>query len=340
MYDTLLQMGRWFGYRPKYDDLFKVYMAEDAVDWYGYITAAANELKDEISRMNKLNMTPKDFGLKVRQDPNSLIVTARNKMRNAKPVSRPITVSGKLLETPRLKSKPEVLSANERTFRLFVSHLDSVGERIQTNMNGVLWTGIQKELVIDLLRSFDSHPWHLSFQGKALAEYIQNNNELVTWDVFLPNGSSEDNFPLESPKGLINVKRQKRTITEFNGMIKVSGTKVRVGAGGITKAGLTPKEVEQAEKNFKGQNPGKNNVPDSAYLIKERNPLLMLHVLESMQDLEEGQQANTKIPDTLFAIGIGLPGDTVVRTANYMVNLVELRSWIDLDDDEDDEDVI
>ena len=44
MYDTLLQMGRWFGYRPNYDDLFKVWMAEDAIDWYGYITDAVNEL--------------------------------------------------------------------------------------------------------------------------------------------------------------------------------------------------------------------------------------------------------------------------------------------------------
>ena len=51
MYDTLLQMGRWFGYRPNYEDLFRIWMAEEAVDWYGYITRAANELKDEIGSM-------------------------------------------------------------------------------------------------------------------------------------------------------------------------------------------------------------------------------------------------------------------------------------------------
>ena len=43
MYDILLQMGRWFGYRPNYQDLFKIWMAEEAVDWYGYITDATNE---------------------------------------------------------------------------------------------------------------------------------------------------------------------------------------------------------------------------------------------------------------------------------------------------------
>ena len=109
MYDTLLQMGRWFGYRPNYEDLFRIWMAEEAIDWYGYITRAANELKDEIAKMKLANQTPMEFGLKVRQDPNSLIATARNKMRSATQVSRPVTVSGKLLETPKLKAKAFVM---------------------------------------------------------------------------------------------------------------------------------------------------------------------------------------------------------------------------------------
>ena len=127
MYDTLLQMGRWFGHRPNYEDLFKIWIAEEAIDWYGYITNAANELKDEISKMKLANQTPMEFGLKVRQDPNSLIATARNKMRSAVQVSRPITVSGKLLETPRLKASNEILKANENTFKEFVDSLAVAG---------------------------------------------------------------------------------------------------------------------------------------------------------------------------------------------------------------------
>jgi hypothetical protein len=338
MYDTLLQMGRWFGYRPNYDDIFKVWMADDAIDWYGYITTAANELKDEISKMNKQQLTPRDFGLKVRQDPNSLIVTARNKMRSGTPVSRPITVTGKLLETPRLKSKSEILAANERVFKLFVANLDSAGYEIEIEQNGKMWAGINKDLVIDLLRSFETHPWHLSFQGRALAEYIESNSGLAEWDVFLPNGSSEKDYELKGANGHIVVRPQRRTITEANNMIKISGTKVRVGSGGCTKAGLSKEQIENAKKEFIRNHPGRKNVPDSAYLIMERKPLLMLHVIESMQEDEEGP--NEKIPDILFAIGIGIPGNGETLTANYVVNLVELRNWMDLDDDEDDEDAV
>lgn len=70
--------------------------------------------------MKQANQTPLEFGLKVRQDPNSLIATSRNKMRSATAVSRPVTVSGRLLEPPQLKSSLEVLKNNEAAFMAFV----------------------------------------------------------------------------------------------------------------------------------------------------------------------------------------------------------------------------
>ena len=113
MYDTLLQMGRWFGYRPNYSDLFKIWMGEDSIDWYGYITDAINELKDELITMKNQGMTPEDFGLKVRRAPGALLVTARTKMRSATAIKQPITVSGRLIETPRLRYSLEALNAKQ-----------------------------------------------------------------------------------------------------------------------------------------------------------------------------------------------------------------------------------
>src|ERR1035437_5044419 len=66
MYDTLLQMGRWFGYRDGYDDLCRVWLSDEATHWYRHISFAADELRSEIRRMQALSLTPKDFGLKVR----------------------------------------------------------------------------------------------------------------------------------------------------------------------------------------------------------------------------------------------------------------------------------
>jgi len=73
MYDTLLQMGRWFGYRDGFKDLCRLFLRSDAKDWYGFIAGATEELRDEIKRMERANLTPMDFGLAVRNHPGTLM---------------------------------------------------------------------------------------------------------------------------------------------------------------------------------------------------------------------------------------------------------------------------
>ncbi|RYD71988.1 MAG: endonuclease, partial [Verrucomicrobiaceae bacterium] len=60
--DTLLQMGRWFGYRKGYDDLCRLWITADAQQWYSHVASATEELRDEVRRMRRLDLTPKDFG--------------------------------------------------------------------------------------------------------------------------------------------------------------------------------------------------------------------------------------------------------------------------------------
>ena len=336
MYDTLLQMGRWFGYRPNYDDLFRIWMSEEAIDWYGYITRAANELKDEIAKMKLANQTPMEFGLKVRQDPNSLIATARNKMRSATQVSRPVTVSGKLLETPRLKANLDILKSNETAFKEFVDHLAEAGTR-DMKEKPYYWRGVPKEMIVQLLLAFETHPWHLAFQGRALAEYVDEKMGNETWDVALVadgEGSAYD-AGLKCGSEVLPIKAtERRTVIADDKMIRISGTKVKVGSGGCTKVGLSEKEIEEAKRRFKEQNDDKH-MSDSAYLIKERSPLLMLHIIETR--LDEKESTNKNVPPYLFALGVGFPDTGIgIRTANYMVNMVELRNWMDPDEEEDE----
>lgn len=336
MYDTLLQMGRWFGYRPNYDDLFRIWMSEEAIDWYGYITRAANELKDEIAKMKLANQTPMEFGLKVRQDPNSLIATARNKMRSATPVSRPVTVSGRLLETPRLKANIDILNANETAFKNFVDHLAAAGT-LDTDKKQYYWRKVPKEMIVQLLLEFETHPWHLAFQGRALAEYIDKKMSEDSWDVALiTDGEGHAyNQGLKCGDQVLPIRStEKRTVIADDKMIRISGTKVKVGSGGCTRVGLSANEIELAKRRFKEQN-GNKHMSDSAYLIKERSPLLMLHIIET--DLDRKESTNFNVPNYLFALGVGFPDSgSGIKTANYMVNMVELRNWMDPDEEEDE----
>lgn len=332
MYDTLLQMGRWFGYRPNYDDLFKVWMAEDAIDWYGYITDAVNELKEELQKMKRQNQTPEEFGLKVRQAPGSLLITARNKMRTATSVSRPITVSGRMIETPRLKADHQSITENEKICRSFLQAISqkSIVEFDDTT-KAFIWRNIPKRSVIDLIGEFSSHPWNLNFQKVALSEYIANDdNKLELWDVAIPQGTSESVVTVELSGSELKVKPEIRAI-EVDGtiknMLRVSGHHVRVGTGGCSKIGLSQEKIK--EIRAKG-----GKITDSSYLIADRKPILLIHILKKKSKVED---TTDNIPDILFALGLGFPFDGEAKTANYMVNINELKNWVDIEDEDDDE---
>jgi len=339
MYDTLMQMGRWFGYRPNYQDLVKIWMSEEAIDWYGQITRATAELKDEIVKMRNAHQTPMEFGLKVRQDPGSLIVTARNKMRTATDITCPVSVSGNLLETPRLKASLPILAENEKVFKDFVASLAECGDRLddpERTKGHYYWEHVPSDAVAQLLRDFETHPWHLSFNGRALAEFIESRQWNKGWDVVLISSGEGDKYPggLKCGDEVLSLpSTEKRKISADSKMLSVSETKVRVGSGGCTRIGLTGDEIEKARQAFREET-GKRNVSDKAYLTKDRAPILMLHVIQAKYEPDRPE-----LPPFLFALGVGFPRDEHnTSVVNYKVNLVELRNWIDVPDESDEED--
>ncbi len=322
MYDTLLQMGRWFGYRTNYEDLFKVWMAEEAVGWFSLITDATNELKVELERMRSLNLTPEQFGLKVRQDPNSLIVTARNKMRLGTQITIPVEVSGRVVETPRLKSDTRTLEENEKVFRSFLRSLDEISDSHEFSGKTRIWRNVQKNHIANLVRNFESHPWHLAFQSSALADYIEINSGLDNWDVALPQGESNDLLEFEVGEEKVSIHPQERRATNDGNIIRVGGSKVRVGSGGLTKIGLSEDQIKEILSSLKGDKK-KYSQSDTLYLIPNRNPILFLHCLKWIDDDE-----STRIKDYLYAIALGFPSTgREVKTLNYVVNVNEVKNW-------------
>lgn len=338
MYDTLLQMGRWFGYRPNYDDLFKIWMGEDAIDWYGYITDAINELKDELRKMERQKQTPEQFGLKVRQAPGALLITARNKMRTAKAVSRPITVSGRMIETPRLKVDKETIEANERLCRSFIKALsadDSIKYKYDEYTMAHIWSGVKKRSIIELVRNFQTHPWNLNFQPIALADYISDDEkDLDFWDVAIPQGSGSIDISIELIDKVLAIKPEERKLEReqsTKNLIRVYGHHVRVGAGGCSKIGLDKPDIIKLRNQSKEKG---EKINDRTYLTKEgRRPIALIHILKN-----SSENRDLHDPDIIFALGLGFPkGKGIERTANYVVNVNELKNWVDVIDEDDDE---
>ena len=331
MYDTLLQMGRWFGYRDGYEDLCRVWLTDEAAHWYAHITSATDELRQELRRMREERRQPIDFGLKVRAHPGSLIVTAQNKMRRSTLIERVVSISGESLETTHLKTNENVIRANRIVVEEFIRQVGIAGiARGTSGLGNPLWTGVSKQLVAELLRNFSVDPANVSFQAKDLANFVESATDdfLQEWDVVLPQGKGGD-----SPIGGISIRRNQRRVRVDAGSVLVSGKSARVASRGIEREGLPGSLVSNLTDEFKRKYPGKS-LPDRIFRAVRPRPLLLIHFIEP----EDNQAQSTTLPNELVALGLSFmtfDDSAVAKRVTYRINLVELRAAEEVDDEEE-----
>jgi hypothetical protein len=331
MYDTLLQMGRWFGYRDGYEDLCRIWLTDEAAHWYAHITSATDELRQELRRMREERRQPIDFGLKVRAHPGSLIVTAQNKMRRSTLIERVVSVSGESLETTHLKTNDNIVRANRIVVEEFIRQIGIAGISLGTSgLGNPLWTGVPKQLVADLLRSFSVDPANISFQAKDLANFVEGATDdfLQQWDLVLPQGKGGD-----SSIGSLSVRRNQRRVQVDVGSVLVSGKSARVASRGIEREGLPESLISNLTAEFRQKNPGKS-IPDRIFRVVRPRPLLLIHFIEP----ESNRAESVALPNELIALGLSFmtfDDSAVAKRVTYRINLVELRASEEIDDEEE-----
>ena len=222
MYDTLMQMGRWFGYRPGYLDLCRLYTTSDLVDWFGHIADASEELREEFDAMVASQATPRDYGLRVASHP-VLLVTSPLKMRTAQTLS--LSYSGSFVQTIVFRNNAEALRQNLlATDRLLASMGDKFEAAPAQARNedkdewkrSFLWRSVSSDMVFEFLRGYASPASVPRANSLVLADFIgkmTERGELRQWTVALlaegssgaphtfANGMTVSSFPSRSGKG-------------------------------------------------------------------------------------------------------------------------------------------
>jgi len=212
MYDTLMQMGRWFGYRPGYLDLCRLYTSPDLVKWFGHIADASEELREEFDFMAEANLTPEQYGLKVMSH-EVLTVTSPLKMRNAQPLS--LTYSGTRPQTILFHRDAKIQRQNLEATDALVS---SLGNQWEENLKyqrdgdpdswpgARLWRNVEASKVLAFLGTYATHPNATSAKAAVLSEFISkmlDTGQLKKWSVALLAGGSgagdEHIFPGGAP---------------------------------------------------------------------------------------------------------------------------------------------
>ena len=196
-YDALLQMGRWFGFRPRYDDLIRLWTTRDLQDDYRHLAGVEDEIREEIRIVGS---TPKSVGVKIRTHPGSLQVTARNKMYHARTLS--VDYSGKLHQLTRFEEKnADILNHNIQVFESLVNSVSGTREVLRDKNNGsYLFTGVPVEAVLSYFKDFKAHSSHYEAGSDKLVEWIEKYAD-QDWNVVVYSGTQKD-MPQQNFAGL------------------------------------------------------------------------------------------------------------------------------------------
>jgi hypothetical protein len=188
MFDTLMQMGRWFGYRPRYADLCRVYTTRDLYGAFREIALAIDDLRADLDRMARANRTPEDFGMRVRTPPDGLIITAANKIRRGEPIQ--VRFSAELVQALQMPGSGPAAQANREALSRLIERMPRPKRGIRGEASPYfIWDSVPAAHVLEFLTSYEAYRTHSFLNNcEQLRLYVKDriaDNELTDWTVCL-----------------------------------------------------------------------------------------------------------------------------------------------------------
>lgn len=366
-FDVLMQMGRWFGYRRGYEDLFQIWTSHTSAMWYAEVARASAELKSDIREMFDQQLTPKDFGIKVRDNCDELQITASNKMRSAVGKDMLYSFYGNIYDTPYVTSKIEHNKTNINVVKELAASLFAHGYTLkytdyrkankdvndQSDGTSRYFADVPKKMIIEFLRSIKYSMANPRFDAKNIISFLEDEDTegLNMWDVVFESGKSESHYNIE---GLQQVKCMERSICNTNRNVIQISTRRRVMTGSMEgRFTLSKEDIEKAEmaqrKQWEkdGENSQGRDIPVKAYFrfLPKRKPILVIMFIKpkEAEGTEEKMLTNYREElgdDCIVAFAVGCPGiKDEGKAVRYQVNKIFQQLNIEGEEPEEEDEL-
>lgn len=319
--DTMLQMGRWFGHRRDYVDLTRLYTTSTMLEFFQEAGAAEDELREDIRLYRDENLTPLDFGPRVRSHA-ILRPTNRGKMGAARRVN--CSLAARLIQTTRFPLRSQdVLLKNLEATRAFLGSLPSQAKPS--------WRGIGADAVLSFLGSYQSDSRQDSFNVAEVSDYVRNqlrHGELTSWSVHVVENDravvGEENLGFSRPATCIQRSRRDGEDDSIGALIDPSTADDRNKGDSVVDVD----DVEWAKATqFKAQH------PDEAWqtaLNRARDPkrgLLLIYPIGRDSMPRAGSTSRVPLFDddvrasmpTVIGLAMVFPFSRTAATHEYLV---------------------
>ena len=334
--------------------------------WYAEVARASAELKNDIREMFDQQLTPKDFGIKVRDNCDDLQITASNKMRSAVSKDMMYSFYGNIYDTPYITSKIDHNKINTQRVQELASHLLSEGyalrytdfRKVDKDVNDTsdgssrYFADVPKKVVVEFLRGIKYSMANPRFDAKNIISFLEDEETegVDLWDVVFESGKSPTHYDVE---GLRQVKCMERSICSTTRNIIQISTRRRVMTGSMEgRFALSKEEIDKAEDaqrkqwEIEGENSQGRDIPVKAYFrfLPKRKPMLVIMFVKPKDADGEEEDVLRKYrealgDDCIVAFAVGCPGvKEEGKAVKYQVNKIFQQLNIEGEEPEEEDD--
>lgn len=322
--DSLLQMGRWFGYRPGYLDCCKLFTTSDTIESFDFTTCVIEDIEAQFGEMSSKDKAPSDFAIKVMNDPDVIKITRPSILKNATKIRW--SYSDKLDQTTKFSlDKNKIESAWDSFLNFFktksLSDYKGSIKYYNTDANGVCD-------VLQLQNTF-LNPKHFEPLIRFIKD-VQINGALTNWSIAIRTkgqgkviAEAEQQIGFQITPSIRRIKENNyQRINEVinNGIYTASGNSSNIVTAGSDFAfAISDESKNKAEEFFRKQNNNNKNYPEKIYRnsLSKKNGVLIIYPID-LESLTENQEIkdffvkkgiNKEIPLLGYAVGIPNLGD-------------------------------
>lgn len=333
--DSLMQMGRWFGYRKGYELIPRIWLTNNTIEQFEFLSVLDQELRDEIKDMEIRGIRPSEYGPKVKNTPkvSFLRITAKNKMQEA--TAAEMDFSGSYSQTYLFDNNKDFLEKNIEETAAFISSLGAPETRKEINIHAdgsYIWRNVDFSLISNYLKKYSFQKRQEIFNDiDALHEWIDKltkKDKLTKWNIILVGKAHKGVFPpntWNSPVGpLIPVIRTKKSRTKEDGIIDIGV--LRDPADIVKDIDLEGKnsDVYDGIKNFKSK--FAKEIRRKAQM--DRVPQLLIYVIDkdskarqSIKSADNPTRLNLEAPCNIVGICLNIPETIGEPGANNVVKI-------------------
>lgn len=349
LYDTLLQMGRWFGYRHGYVDMPRIWMTDELRDHFQHLSLVEQELRNDIAYMEEQDLTPQDFRMKVRTH-STMAVTSPLKMKYA--VEGSISFASQVKQTTYFHHRDAAwLARNTEAARALLQAASEIRAAESVWDRHLLYRDVPVDAVRTFLSTYRIHETHRDMRPKAMLRYVEDqlrDGRLGSWDIAIvgqKHAASWDGLAPGHAVPLLNRARMKADAGDDTANIKalMSMTDRTIDFGWPNptkddhfKRGRDERYATRISQWRDGKD-GHCKIDIDAELPGVRKPLLLLYPI----DKDSSARASSNVREGLDAVAhiVGLaivfPGATRLTPQSYVMPNLDIDNDVETPDDED-----